>query len=289
MAARSLLTRLLFPTNAPDPNRPSPRRIDGVTVFLRLQLQPHRTATDVRHVLAPLLAPESTALAALEASQVYLYSDATHRGLELAPFILGRTHGALALISKIAGRPTPPRFSTRIAPSPAAMLEIQFDAPLTDAQRDAINQIRTVLAPLASNLSIAECDRRYVVVDSLASRSAAVFLTVLTRVPWNRTLDQAQHYWINDHAALVHDNLSRTGIVGYIQAHTTTDPNSTFDNEFGGVATIEFDGFADYQRQGLRPASMGFNNTLCLDEMNLTVDSDIYLFHRASVLPDTTD
>ncbi|MDF0531370.1 hypothetical protein P0W64_17475 [Tsukamurella sp. 8F] len=289
MTARSLLTRLLFPANAPDPNRPTPRQIDGVTVFLRLQLQPHRTATDVRHVVAPLLAPDSTSLATLGASQVYLYSDATHRGLELAPFILGRTHTALTVISKIAGRPTPPKFSTHVAPAPAAMLEIQFDAPLTDAQHAAVDEIRAALAPLASNLSSDECDRRYIVVDSRASRPAAVFLTVLTRVPWNRTLDQAQHYWINNHAALVHDNLSRTNIVGYIQAHTTTDPNSKYDNEFGGVAPIEFDSFADYQRQGRRPASMGFNNTLCLDEMNLTIDSEIYLFHRTALLPETAD
>lgn len=285
---RSLLTRLLFHADAPDPQRPTPRQIDGVTVYFRLRLQPHRTAADVHRAIAPLLAPESTALAALGASQVYLYSDATHRGLELAPFILGRTHTALALFSAVAGKPVPPSFTTAIAPAPAALLEIQLDAPLTSAQHGALDQIKAALAPLASDLGSVECDRRYIVVDSRASRAQAVFLTVLTRVPWNRTLDQAQHYWINEHAALVHDNLSRTGMVGYIQVHTTTNPHSTYDNQFGGVATIEFDTIDDYLRQGLRPASIGFNNTLCLDEMNLTVDSEIYLFHRTALLTAAT-
>ncbi|MEU1209098.1 hypothetical protein [Nocardia sp. NPDC005825] len=289
MAAASLLTRLLFPACAPDPHRPTPLQIDGVTVYFRLQLQPHRTSADVRRALAPLLAPESTSLAALEATQVYLYSDATHRGLELAPFILGRTHTALTLLSKAAGKPVPPKFTTHVAPAPAAMLEIQFDAPLTSPQDEALDKIKAAIAPLANHLSSVECDRRYIVVDSRASGPRAAFLTVLTRVPWNRTLDQAQHYWINEHAALVHDNLSRTNMVGYIQVHTTADPRSTYDNHFAGVATIEFDTINDYRRQGLRPASMGFNNTLALDEINLTVDSEIYLCHRAALLTAATD
>lgn len=286
--ARRLLTRLLFHADAPNPHRPTPHQIDGVTVYFRLQLQPHRAAADVHRALALLLAPESTALATLGASQVYLYSDATHRGLELAPFILGRTHTALTLFSKVAGKPVPPKFTTDIAPAPAALLEIQFDAPLSRAQHDALDQIKAALAPLASSLSSVECDRRYIVVDSRASRTKAVFLTVLTRVPWNRTLDHAQHYWINEHAALVHDNLSRTNMAGYIQVHTTTDPHSTYDNQFAGVATIEFDTINDYRRQGQRPAAMGFNNTLCLDEMNLTIDSEIYLFHRTPLLTRAT-
>ncbi|MEU6564869.1 hypothetical protein [Nocardia nova] len=289
MTAPKLLTRLLFPADAPDPHRPAPRQIDGVTVYFRLQLQPHRTAAEVRRALAALLAPESTSRTALGATQVYLYSDATHHGLELAPFILGRTHLALTLLSKIAGKPVPPKFTTRIAPAPAALLEIQFDAPPTSPQREALDQIKAALTPLANHLSSIECDRRYIVVDSRTSRTRAAFLTVLTRVPWNRTLDQAQRYWINEHAALVHDNLSRTNMVGYIQVHTTTDPRSTYDNEFGGVATIEFDTIADYRRQGTRPASMGFNNTLALDEMNLTIDSEIYLFHRTALLPEASD
>lgn len=286
---RRLLSRLLFHANAPDAHRPTPRQIDGVTVYFRLRLQPHRTADDVRHTLAPLLAPEPTALTTLGASQIYLYSDATHRGLELAPFILARTHTALTLFSKIAGKPLPPKFTTHIAPAPAALVEIQFDAPLTSPQHEALDQIETALAPLACNLSSIECDRRHIVVDNHASRATAAFLTVVTRVPWNRTLDQAQHYWINEHAALVHDNLARTNMAGYIQVHTTTDPRSTYDNHFAGVATIEFDTINDYRRQGQRPAAIGFNNTLALDEMNLTVDSEIYLFHRISLLATVTN
>ncbi|MET7611015.1 hypothetical protein [Streptomyces seoulensis] len=280
---RRALTRLLFPAATPDPHRPKPRELDGGTVYFRLQLQPDRTAVDVRQALGPLLAAESTVRTALSATEVYLYSDATHHGREVAPFILGRTHTMLTLFSKIAGTPVPPKFDTQIAPDPAAMVEIQFATAPDGTQREALDQIEAALAPLASDLSSIECDRRYVVLDSRVSRTRAVFLTVLTRVPWNRTVEEAQRYWINEHAALVQDNLSRTNMVGYIQVHTTAEPSS-YDNRFAGVATIEYDALSDYRRQGFRPTSMAFNNTLVLDEINLTVDSEIYLFRRASLL-----
>lgn len=288
IAAPSWLTSRLFPAAAPDPHRPKPREIDGVTVYFRLRLERRRTADDVRQALAPLLAPGSAALAALDPTEVYLYGDATHHGLELAPFIVGRTHTALALFARIAGKPVPPRFSTQIAPSPSALVEIQFATPLTSTQHESLDQIEAALAPLASDLSSIECDRRYVIVDNPATRGTAVFLTVITRVPWNRTPEEAQRYWINEHASLVHDNLSRTNMVGYVQVHTTTQMHSAHDNEFAGVATIEFDTIGDYVRQGLQPASVSFNNTLALDEINLTVDSEVYLFHRTPLLPAAT-
>lgn len=286
-STQRVVRKLLFPATSPNPERPAPRAVDGVTVFLRLRLRDGVSVDKVNQAVESLLAAASQRRADLNASAAYLYSDATHGGVELVPFVLTRTHRALALISTVAGVPTPPKFESTLKVAPTVLLEFQFAAPLEFSQREVVYEIQEAVKALAADISINECDRRYVVLDSRASRQDAVFLTVATRKPWNRTLDDAQRYWINEHAALVYDNRNRTNMSGYVQVHTTQDPASPFDNRFSGVATIEFDQLRDYVLQGFRPTSMAFNSTLVFDEMNLTVDSELYLFTRSTLFTDS--
>lgn len=279
-----LLKRLLFPANSPAPERRAPHPINGTTVFFRIRLRENVRPVQIKNTLNVAIPAGSKSLTALAATQVYLYTDATHRGFEIAPFIIARTHRALTLVSRLGRRPEPPMFNTDVRPQNTALLEFQFPGSLNDKQRTILRSIEESLAEWATDISINECDTRYTVVDSTVTRRDAVFLTVVTRVPWNQTLESAQRYWINEHASLVSDNLNRTNMVGYIQVHTARDSSSPFRNEFGGVATIEFDGIGDYLQQIVSPTSLAFNNTLVLDEMNLTIGSEIYLFHREDAL-----
>lgn len=277
----SLLRKVLFPASSPDRERPKPDLIPGNTVFFRVRLARNTSAEAVSAALNDVLT--LNVRTALKATQIYLYSDATHRGIEVVPFNLLRTHRAVSFVTKTAGTPVPPAFTAPIFSPSSTLIEFQFDGVLAAPQRAALAKVEKALTPLSRDVSSIHCDNRYEILDSRITRKDAVFLTVMTRVPWNRSAAEAQAYWKEDHAALVYDNRTRTNMVGYVQVHTTQDAKSAFDNDFNGVATIEYDSITGYLHQLLRPTSLMFNNTLVLDEVNLTVNSEVYLFKRSDL------
>jgi hypothetical protein len=69
-------------------------------------------------------------------------------------------------------------------------------------------------------------------------------------------------------------------LAGYVQVHTTEDPANPYDNEFGGVAFLEYNNMAEYLLGHLRPATITFNNTVVVDEGNVNLGSEFYLMRR---------
>ncbi|MBC7298570.1 MAG: hypothetical protein H5T82_06720 [Demequina sp.] len=217
---------------------------------------------------------------ALGAREANLYHNVSARGLEVLPMTLTRTHLATRLISGLHAQQSPPAFDLHLIPKFDALIEFHFDTALDDGSRAALAEFASTLATVTGTVESFECDRRYTVVESTSHSNTKVFLSVVTRTPWNRSLADAQDYWINEHAPLVVDNFGHLNATGYEQVHTTQQRESTFDNGYAGIAFIEFPALGAYLAQLARLDTKRFNNTLVLDELNLTVNSHINLLRR---------
>jgi len=281
--ANGVLHDLLFPRSKVSVGPVSPQRIAGTTVFFLLRRERAIKQNQFTQILVQNVLPSWRRQAAFAQTSIALFHLATKSGLEVLPFAAVRSYGALKLTGMLGGMPTPPKFTTNLTPRYDAFVEVKFDHVPTQEQIDALHWAHETLKSLCEEVSTCECDRRYNVLGSPPSQGESVYLTVITRTPWNRTREEAQRYWINEHAQLVSDNVERTGMCGYQQVHTTLDPTSTFQNSFGGLATIEFPRLSTYLSQTARPISMRFNNTLVLDEMNLTIQSEIGIYRRVAI------
>ncbi|MFC0167684.1 hypothetical protein ACFFKC_06285 [Pseudoduganella danionis] len=281
--ASGVLHDLFFPRSKVSAGPVSPQLIAGTTVYFLLRRERAIKRKQFMQVLLQNVLPNWRRQAALTQTSVALFHLATKGGLEVLPFAAVRSHGALKLPAMLGGMPTPPKFTSNLTPRYDAFVEVKFDHAPTREQIDALHWAHETLKSLCEEVSTCECDRRYNVLGSPPSMGESVYLTVITRTPWNKTREEAQRYWIHEHAQLVSDNVKRTGMCGYQQVHTTLNPTSTFQNSFGGLATIEFPRLSTYLLQTAKPSSLRFNNTLVLDEMNLTIQSEIGIYRRVVV------
>jgi hypothetical protein len=281
--ASGVLHDLFFPRSKFSVGPVSPQRIAGTTVYFLLRRERAIKQKQFKQTLLQNVLPSLLKQAAFAQTSVALFHLATKSGLEVLPFAGVRSYGALKLTAMFGGMPTPPKFTSNLTPRYDAFVEVMFDHVLTQEQIDALHWVHDTLKSLCEEVSTCECDRRYHVLGSTPSGGESVYLTVITRTPWNKTREEAQRYWIQEHAQLVNDNVKQTGMCGYQQVHTTLDPTSTFQNSFGGLATIEFPRLSTYLLQPARLNSLRFNNTLVLDEMNLTIQSEIGIYRRVVI------
>ena len=63
----------------------------------------------------------------------------------------------------------------------------------------------------------------------------------------------------------------------YRISHSTLDKNSPYENRYGGIAFVEFNSLPAFMRNMLNPNAVRLNNSIVLDEMNLSADSRIML------------
>lgn len=275
------LRDILFLRNAPNPHRAAPTPILGTTVYLLLKRHPDLSVTKFKSGLHTHLSHRLRAHGAdLGYPTVNQYHNLTAHGLEVIPYTLGRSYPALWMISNLWNLCPPPKFRASITPHYDAMIELQYDAPIDSGCESALLKFADSLKGICAEVSTCECDRTYALIDDPSTDGDSVFLTVITRTPWNRTRAEAQRYWIGEHAPLLLDNADHTNLSGYKQAHTTLRDDSPFDNEYSGVATIEFARVQDYFLHTLSTNALRFNNTLILDEMNLTMNSGVNFFRR---------
>ncbi len=263
---RELVREALFLRDHPDPPSRSFAAEPGTTVHLLLRGRPANVAF-WKAVLAEIRRDD------LGGPRVRVYRNATRLGV--VPYVLPRTRPGLRLLGNLWDVPAPPYFDAHVIPHFDGMIELCYQKSADPAALDLADRVRTVCA----ELSTFECDRRYTIVPSSGTTQRSVFLTVLSRTPWNRTRAEAQRYWIGKHAPLVFDNADHTNMCGYEQVHTTLG-GSSFDNAYEGVAYIEFRRLADFLSQSVRLDTLRFNNTLIVDEMNMTINSEIHLFRR---------
>jgi hypothetical protein len=281
--ASGVLHDLFFPRSKVSPGPVSPQQIAGTSVYFLLRRARAIKRKQFTQTLLQNVLPSWRRQAALAPTSIALFHLATKSGFEVLPFAAVRSHGVLKLTGMLGGMPTPPKFTANLTPRYDAFVEVKFDHVPAREQIDALHWAHDTLKSLCEEVSTCECDRRYNVLGSPSSTGDSVYLTLITRTPWNKTREEAQRYWIHEHAQLVNDNVKRTGMCGYQQVHTTLDPTSTFQNSFGGLATIEFPSLSTYLLQTARPTSLRFNNTLVLDEMNLTIQSEIGIYRRVVV------
>ncbi|MBC9250934.1 hypothetical protein A9179_11655 [Pseudomonas alcaligenes] len=281
--ANGLLHSLLFPRNKAQTVSISPKQLKGTTVYFLLRKERAIKPKQFTETLLKNVLPSWRRQEAFAQMNLALFHLATGGGSEVSPFVATRTYSALKLTSMIGGMPTPPKFTSNMTPRYDAFVEVKLDDTPTATQVEALHWAHETLKSLCEEVSTCECDRRYNVLGSPPAPSDSVYLTVMTRTPWNKTRAEAQRYWINEHAQLVSSNVKRTNMCGYQQVHTTLNPSSSFQNEFGGIATIEFSRLKDYLAQLARPASLHFNNTLVLDEMNLTIQSEVGVYRRTII------
>lgn len=275
------LRRALFLRDEPDTKRPETVEHAGTSVYFLLARPDGVSASSFRQKLLSETANRVDQLRpALGQPQASLYHNVTSRGLEVLPMTLTRTHLATRLISGLHDQEAPPSFNLHVTPKFDALLELHVDSALDKKKRSLLADLASTLEAVAGTVESFECDRRYTVVESTSDSNAKVFLSVVTRTPWNRSMAAAQDYWINEHASLVVDNLSHLNATGYQQVHTTQAGESTFDNEYAGIAFIEFPSLGSYLAQLARMDTTRFNNTLVLDELNLTVNSHINVLRR---------
>lgn len=267
---REQLRDALFLQDTPIPPERPIESVPGSTAFLLLKGRPGKLAfwTAVLRELRDV---------DLGGPAIRVYRNITRLGA--APFTVFRTRPALRFLGSLWDRPTPPYFDAHVMPHFDGMIELIFPDVVDHSVLALVERLRLVCEEVVTW----ECDRRYVIIPSPSTTADSVFLTVIPRTPWNRTRKDAQHYWIEKHAPLVFDNADHTRMCGYEQVHTTLATDSPFDNTYEGVAYIEFRCLRDFLLQSLRPDTLRFNNTLVVDEMNLTVNSEISLFRRYEI------
>ncbi|WP_158895965.1 hypothetical protein [Amycolatopsis anabasis] len=277
---RSLRKALLVRTPE-NPDRSAPTVSDNTTVYFMVKCRPGTSAeTFVRQMLSSVASRVHNKRKVLNYSSFRQYHNTKPGGLDALPLILTRTHRvvrSLCLLSDIA---PPPVFSMNLTPYYDALIEFEFEDSPTDDQFAALELVGEIVESICGEVVTCECDKRYTIIGHPAPtrKPDSVFLTVITKTPWNRTMRQAQKYWIEQHAPIVVDNNEYLNLRGYQQVHTTTREESRLANEYSGVAFIEFGSISEFWRNNLTYDAMRINNTLALDEINLTIGSHINMF-----------
>ena len=207
--------------------------------------------------------------------QHHLVKGGTFAGLL---YIATRKHVNVSLLSRIRGLTPPAPYHISLFPYYDAVIEFQFSGQLSDEQRATINDLARYLAGKCKRVSVMESNRRYKAFDDKSPAKKNPFhMVFISQEPPHIVREQAQKHWINDHAAFVVNHVKYTRMKRYRISHSTLDKNSPYENRYGGIAFVEFNSLPAFMRNMLNPNAVRLNNSIVLDEMNLSADSKIML------------
>lgn len=196
-------------------------------------------------------------------------------------YIATRKHSSVSLLSRIRGLTPPEPYHISLFPFYDAVLEFQFAGQLSNEQRTTINDLAHYLANISKRVSVVESNVRYQAFDDKSPAKKNPFhLVFISQEPSNLAREQAQKHWINEHASFVVNNVKYTKMKRYRISHATLDKKSQFENRYGGIAFVEFKSLPAFMRNMLNPNTVRLNNSIVLDEMNLSADSRIMLMEE---------
>lgn len=289
--AKELMKRVLFTRLPENPNRVKPVESRNTTIFIMLKRQSNLPQSEFFHQLLTTVASQiSNTQKKLGYVSFRQFHDVSMGGVLMAPFIFARSSAVSHFLCTISGVTPAAPFSVNYKPHFDALLELQFDTKLSSQQIEILKHISDSLHAIASSVVLNESDRRFTVYENGRSDiKNPVHITVLTRCPSGKTRQQAQDYWINQHAKLVVDNVSLISMIGYDQVHTVREPSLNFENPYEGVAFITYKDikhFLSNYTAGME--TLRFNNTLVVDEIQLTVNSDVLLLREYQINNSTT-
>lgn len=279
-AVKKILKDVLFMRLPDDPDRQMPVESKNTTLFIMLKRKRGLSKESFFNTLMTSVAAKVTGLhEELKYASFKQYHEMSLNGVLSAGFIMCRSYPISRMMCNISGADFPaPIYSTGYTPYFDCLIEFQFPSKLTSKQVKAIKKLSDDLFVISERISYCESDRRFVVYEDKSMKASnPFFLTVVTKRPHTKTRREAQDYWINEHARLVVSNVKYTRMQNYYQIHTVDSADAHFEDPFDGVAHIGFPNVLHFLLTNVIPNSLRFNNTLVVDELQLTVNSHILL------------
>jgi hypothetical protein len=207
----------------------------------------------------------------------------TGGALAALSYIATRKHASVSLLSRLRGLIAPEPYHISLFPFYDAVIEVQFAGRLTNEQITTINDLARYLAGMCKSFSVMESSVRYQAFDDKSPAKKNPFhLVFISQEPSHIAREQAQKHWINEHAAFVVNNVKYTKMRRYRISHATLDKKSPFENRYGGIAFVEFKSLPAFMRNMLNPNAVRLNNSIVLDEANLSAESRIMLMKEYS-------
>ncbi len=193
-------------------------------------------------------------------------------------YIATRKHLNVSLLSRIRGLTPPKPYHVSLFPYYDAVIEFQFADRLSNKQITTIKDLARYLAGKCKRVSVMESNVRYQAFDDKSPANKNPFhMVFISQEPSHIAREKAQKHWISDHAAFVVNHVKYTKMIRYRISHATLDKKSAFENRYGGIAFVEFKGLPAFMRNMLNPNAVRLNNSIVLDEMNLSAESRIML------------
>jgi len=266
---------ILFIEKSHPPRNPEIKRFDAASVFIMVKRRSFSGRGRFKRVLlsdfAEIVKLAGDTLGYTKFKQHHLVKGGAFAALL---YIATRTHFIVSLLSRIRGLTPPEPYRISLFPYYDAVIEFQFTGPLKKDQIKTIRDLAHGLADISKRVSVVESNVRYQVFDDNSPAKKNPFhLVFISQEPSTLARDQAQKHWINDHAAFVVNHVKYTKMKRYRISHATLDKNSPYENRYGGIAFCEFNGLPAFMRNMLNPNAVRLNNSIVLDEVNLSADS----------------
>ena len=270
---------LLFVEDSHHPGIPDIQRFDATSVYIMVKRRPF---SGIGRFKQALLSGFTGKVKAVRDSLDYIKFKQHHlvRGgaFVAISYIATRKHLYVSLLSRIRGLKPPAPYHISLLPYYDAIIEFQFAGQLSKRQVETIKNLADGLVDISTRISIVESSVRYQAFDDKSPAKKNPFhMVFISQEPPHIEREQAQKHWANAHVAFVVNNVKYTRMKRYRISHSTLDRNSPYENRYGGIAFCEFGGLPAFMLNMLNPNAIRLNNSIVLDEMNLSAASRIML------------
>lgn len=270
---------ILFVEESHHPGIPEIQRFDAASVYMMVKRRPFPGAGRFkRALLSGFTGKVKTVRSTLDYKTFKQHHLVKGGAFVALSYIATRKHLSASLLSRIRGLTPPEPYHISLFPYYDAVIEFQFTGQLLKNQVEAIKDLARGLGDITESVSVVESNVRYQAFDDKSPvKNNPFHLVFMSQEPSNISREQAQQYWINKHAAFVVNHVKYTQMTRYRISHATLDKKSAFENRYGGIAFVEFKSLPAFMRNMLNPNAVRLNNSIVLDEMNISSDSRIML------------
>ncbi len=270
---------ILFVEGSQHPGVPEIQRFDAASVYIMVK---HRPFSGIGRLKRALLTDFSEKVKSVSDTLNYTAFKQHHlvKGGAFAAlsYIATRKHVSVSMLSRLRGLTPPKPYHISLFPYYDAVIEFQFAGQLSNEQITTIKDLAHSLAGMCKRVSVMESSVRYQAFDDKSPAKKNPFhMVFISQEPSHIEREQAQKHWANAHAAFVVNNVRFTRMKRYRISHATLDKKSLFENRYGGIAFCEFKGLPAFMLNMLNPNAVRLNNSIVLDEVNLSADSRIML------------
>ncbi|MFZ5563544.1 MAG: hypothetical protein ACOZBW_05780 [Thermodesulfobacteriota bacterium] len=273
---------ILFVEESYPPGIPEIQRFDAASVYIMVKRRPFSGAGRFKRALLSGFTGKVNAVSDTLDHTAFKQHHLVRGGAFAAlSYMATRKHVSVSLLSRIRGLTPPAPYHISLFPYYDAVMEFQFAGQLSNEQKTTINDLAYYLANISKRVSVVESNVRYQAFDDKSPAKKNPFhLVFISQEPSSLAREQAQKHWINEHAAFVVNHVKYTKMIRYRISHSTIDKNSPYENRYGGIAFCEFKGLPAFMLNMLNPNAVRLNNSIVLDEMNLSAASRIMLMEE---------